>query len=522
VSSNLTATAKRRVLWSDQQGSSAFRVRFHKPPVTRDISRAVVDDPLYDYENESLLNNDYSPANSPSVEIDIPEDYELMMDHPDHYATVEGNDRNSSSSITGRNVVERSERRADRLSGEGERRRNLYQNSSSSNSNSRMMFNHKLYEAEEYISRNRSVRRLSRDLTDTIDSIRDIIKDVRSRLIRQSQSQDSWTNIPYLASNASVGGQSEEVSSEGRLEFGEYTTPPGFSQSFPGSNTNKKVTSTRLSNSSRGLLVGDEQEALLSVNRENNQITSSESNREGEKSSSSSGCKVKPSKSLGSLSLRHSKAVIEEDDDSNIPSQVSPEDSDESNEVSEESSCSNDTKPLNERVLTKSTTVTKGRNNNSRIRRSLTCNDIVSVYATSASKANLRKKKDVEDGVSTSSKSLCNAVTKVILEGKEISKKDNKAASCLHGEMKQESSESSSRSSKSRSNSNKKTNANHSNNNKPLHPHRKKGAVKVEVTRDGNCSPDGDNCSEYALRHPKRNLGIRSLSSDTAPEEKAG
>ena len=35
------------------------------------------------------------------------------------------------------------------------------------------------------------------------------------------------------------------------------------------------------------------------------------------------------------------------------------------------------------------------------------------------------------------------------------------------------------------------------------------------------CSHDC-HCSEYTLRHPKRNLGTRSLSSDTAPEEKAG
>lgn len=37
-----------------------------------------------------------------------------------------------------------------------------------------------------------------------------------------------------------------------------------------------------------------------------------------------------------------------------------------------------------------------------------------------------------------------------------------------------------------------------------------------------DCSPDTGNCSEYTLRHPKRTLGTRSLSSETAPEEKAG
>lgn len=37
-----------------------------------------------------------------------------------------------------------------------------------------------------------------------------------------------------------------------------------------------------------------------------------------------------------------------------------------------------------------------------------------------------------------------------------------------------------------------------------------------------DCSPDHGNCSEYTLRHPKRTLGTRSLSSETAPEEKAG
>jgi hypothetical protein len=49
---------------------------------------------------------------------------------------------------------------------------------------------------------------------------------------------------------------------------------------------------------------------------------------------------------------------------------------------------------------------------------------------------------------------------------------------------------------------------------------RSKQVVVEVIGQVTNCSPDPD--SEYALRHPKRNLGIRSLSSDTAPEEKAG
>lgn len=378
--------------------------------------------------------------------------------------------------------------RRDMLSPES--RRNLYQKS---------RFAHNLQKAEEYVKRT-NVRRLSKDLTDTIDSIREIITDVRNRL-RHNSSEDSWANIPYISQQANSSSQSQNGKNK--------TTTLSVS-------CDVSLEKDRHSCSRESPVVEEHEKVVKRREKSDRQVTGT-CDRDNAN---------KPQQKDSILSLKKQISSGSSSSDRQILLSQSTSHEDQSDLEASESSFSSEHTSLLLREegldrTKKSKKCSKAENksghhpsklSNSKSKRSNKDNNdntpSQSIHGSvSCSKLNIAASGN--KSLEPSENPLLSARTRLEVSG--CKNKSVKTNDSLHASSKKEESKSSC------SNPKKASSMNSS--------RRNPGAfddVEVEVTRGGNCSPDRDNCSEYALRHPKRNLGTRSLSSDTAPEEKAG
>ncbi|CAL8071989.1 unnamed protein product [Orchesella dallaii] len=373
-------------------------------------------------------------------------------------------------------------------------------------------------------------RRLSRELIATVDSIRDIIHDVRTRLT-QNNSQDSWTNLPLLIEQA-TSGNNNDISKKGAVNGGgqkksrlarEIVEQKNHVENPHRDDKSSRLEAASQSHHSKQMIT--QHDSRNGKSNMKHEIGSSRRCRE-------SGEKVAQDEIVNDEEDESDSDVDEScDDDSASGSSTASESStgyyEENGNGSRKGEDGNVEKQASSSSITTSSkgsqlgiprkglTVAQNSSNQSKNKSEGLSKNTKSTIKSTSSSPNTAAFTHVNR---SSKQSL--ASSEVVIENPRhkqhphraiVFRKCNASKKCKSDPGAEPAAVVSSCSRRTPTCTDDDDRVN---------------IVVVENKSPSSdtavdCSPDHGNCSEYTLRHPKRSLGTRSLSSETAPEEKA-